>query len=176
MSNNPVTGEVSNSKVAGVFPNRGNARSAADEMIAELSLQPAQVKLIGPDTADVDIKLQPEGGGIQRTLVVAHVKMGIVGAAMGLLAFGILHGMDVTFVVSSPVAAGLCAFAFGAVGGLLLGGLVSLRPDQSAYINATRDAISEGRTTVVVHALSSEQRTLAASFLTTHGAEVTQSL
>jgi len=176
MSNNPVTDEVSNSKVAAVFASRASARSAVDEMIAELSLQPAQVKLIAPDTADVDIKLQPEGGGIWRTIVVAHMKLGIAGAVLGIVAFAVMFAMDVRFVVSSPFAAGLSALAFGAVGGLLLGGLVSLRPDQDAYISATRDAISEGRTTVVVHALSAEQRTLAARFLSAQGGEVTQSL
>ncbi len=176
MSNNPVTGEVSNSKVAAVFASRGIARSAADEMIAELSLQPAQVKLIGPGTADVGIKLQPEGGGILRTIVTAHLKLGIAGAVLGLLVVAVMFGLDVRFVSSSPLAAGLSAVAFGAVAGLLLGGLVSLRPDQDAYMNATREAAAEGRTTVVVHALSTEQRALAARFLSTQGAEVTQSL
>jgi 3-deoxy-D-manno-octulosonate 8-phosphate phosphatase KdsC-like HAD superfamily phosphatase len=66
MANIPVTGEVSNAKLAAVFPDRGQARTAADEMVAELSLAPAQVKLIGPDTPDVGVKLQPEGQGVWR--------------------------------------------------------------------------------------------------------------
>lgn len=176
MANSPVTGEVSNSKLAAVFSTRSLARDAADEMIAELSLQPAQVKLIDPDTPDVGIKLQPEGGGIWRTIVLAHIKLGIVGAVVGLLAFVLMWGLDVPFVARSPLAAGSVAMSFGLIGGLLLGGLVSLRPDQDGYINATREAIRTGRTTVVVHALTREQRNLAADFLSGRGAEVTQSL
>lgn len=176
MSNIPVTGEVSNSKLAAVFESRDAARAAADEMIAELSLLPLQVKLIGPGTADVDIKLQPEGGGIWQTIIVAHVRLGVAGAVLGLIAFAVMFAVGVPFVVSSPLAAGPVAVGFGALAGLLLGGLVSLRPDQDGYINATHEAIRQGHTTVVVHALSAGQRAFAASFLKIRGARVSESL
>lgn len=176
MSDSPVTGEVSNSKVAAVFASRVVARDAVAAMIAELDLQPAQIKVITPDSTDVDIKLEPEGGGIWRTIVVAHVRLGLLGAVLGLIAFGILVWTGVPFVVQSPWAAGLAAVAFGGVAGLLLGGLVSLRPDHDRYIQATHDAMDEGRTTVVVHALSAEQRSRAADFLSRRGADVTETL
>lgn len=176
MSDIPVTGEVSNSKVAAVFQTRAAARAAAAAIVAELGLQPAQVKVITPDTEDVDIKLEPEGGGIWRTIVLAHLRLGIAGAILGLVVFGVLMWMAVPFVVSSPRAAGLAAIAFGGVAGLLLGGLVSLRPDHDRYIHATRDAMDEGLTTVVVHALSTDERSRAAEFLSRRGAEVTQTL
>lgn len=176
MSDLLITGEVSNSKVAGVFTSHTVAEKVAAGLVADLELQPAQVKVITPETADVDIQLQPEGGGIFRTILVAHLWMGLFGALAGLAVFGILIWMGVPFIVGSPWAAGLALFAFGALAGLLLGGLVSLRPDQDRYVHATRDAIAQGRTTIVVHALSAAQRSRAAQFLTRQGAEVTQSL
>ncbi|MDH5833486.1 hypothetical protein [Luteimonas kalidii] len=176
MSDLPVTGEVSNSKLAAVFGSRDAARDAATALVAELGLQPAQVKLVTPDSADVDIQLEPEGGGIWHTIVVAHVRLGIAGAVVGLLAFLALYWAGIPFVVQSPWVAGLAGTGFGAIAGLLLGGLVSLRPDHDRYIQATRSAIDEGRTTLVLHALSAEQNTRAAAFLSRRGAAVTRTL
>lgn len=176
MSDNPLTGEVSNSKLAAVFQDGSAARDAASAVVAAAGLQPAQVKLVGPDEPDVNIKLEPEGGGIWRTIVIAHVRLGILGAVVGALAFGIMYWAGLPFVARSPLAAGLVTISFGAVGGLLLGGLVSIRPDHDRYIQATRDAMEARRTTVVVHALSHEEQRKAQEFLAGRGAQVTRTL
>ena len=176
MPRTAVTGEVSNSKLAAVFTSLSAARDAASAVIAEAGLQRAQVKLIEPGEADADIKLEPEGAGIWRTIVVAHVRLGIAGAVAGLLALGLLLWLGVPFVAASPWAAGVVLVSFGAVAGLLLGGLVSLRPDHDRYIEAAREAMESGRTTVVVHALSAEERSRAAASLRRRGARVTETL
>ena len=176
MSDNPLTGEVSDSKLAAVFATRRAAQEAADALVAASDLQAAQVKVIRPDSADVAIKLEPEGGGIWRTIVIAHAKLGVVGAVLGLVAFGILYAIGLPFVVRSPIAAVSVLLAFGATAGLMLGGLVALRPDHDRYVQATRDAMEEGRSTVVVHALSGEQQDAAAQFLSDRGGEVTKTL
>ena len=67
MSNNPLTAEVSNSKLAAIFPMSASARFAAAALVEQLGFKPAQVKLITPGTADTDIKLEPESGNIWRT-------------------------------------------------------------------------------------------------------------
>ncbi|MEN1971361.1 hypothetical protein WCE34_03280 [Luteimonas sp. MJ204] len=176
MSDNPLTGEVSNSKLAAVFETGVAARDAAAALIAETGLQAAQVKVIEPDEPDANIKLEPEGRGIWRTILAAHLRLGIAGAVAGALAFGIMMWMGVPFVARSPVAAGLVTTAFGAVGGLLLGGLVSIRPDHDRYIQATHDAMDARRTTVIVHALSREEQERAGEFLSGRGAKVTNTL
>ncbi|MGJ4728194.1 hypothetical protein [Luteimonas sp. SDU101] len=176
MSDIPVTGEVSNSKLAAVFDSRRAAHEAAAAMCREMDIALPQVKLVGPDSTHVDIQLEPEGGGIWRTIVVAHMWLGLWGAVLGLLAFGLLYWGQVPFIVQSPIAAVLVLLFFGATAGLLLGGLVSLRPDHDRYIHATHDAMAQGRTTVVVHALSREQCSRAAAFLSARGADVTQTL
>ena len=172
----PITGELSNSKVAAVFAQESTARRAAELVVSALALEAAQVQVITPSEAHPGRKLEPESGGIWRTIVVAHVRLGIVGAVVGLSIFAALHAMGLAFIVNSPVAAALALLFFGTVAGLMLGGLVSLRPDHDRYVEATRDAMSAGRTTVVVHAFSSAQREQAAEFLRTQGGEVTSTL
>lgn len=176
MSDNPLTGEVSNSKLAAVFDSAVAARDAAAAVVAAAGLQPAQVKLVAPDEPEPDIKLEPEGGGIWRTIVVAHLRLGIAGAVVGAIAAGIMIWAGLPFVARSPMAALAVATCFGAVGGLLLGGLVSIRPDHDRYVQATHDAMAAHRTTVVVHALSHEQQQRARDFLVERGAEVTGTL
>jgi hypothetical protein len=172
----PITGELSNSKLAAVFPHERSARAAAQAVSDRLSLGAAQVQVITPTEPQAGRKLEPESHGIWRTIVVAHVRFGLGGAAVGLLAFAALYAMGVAFIVNSPVAASLVLLFFGAVAGLMLGGLVSLRPDHDRYVEATRDAMTEGNTTVVVHAFSVQQRDQAAELLRAEGGEVTSTL
>lgn len=176
MSDNPVTGEVSNSKLAAVFPAATAAQEAAVDLVEQLGLAPAQVKLVTPATSDLDIKLEPEGGNIWRTIVRAHLKLCLLGALAGGLVFVAMMLLGVHFVRSSPWAAGAWWVLYGAIGGLFLGGLVSLRPDHDRYIRAVRKAVAAGRSAVVVHALSSGQQSEAARFLAQRGAEVTRTL
>ena len=171
-----VTGELSNSKVAAVFPREAAARAAAQAVAAALDLDAAQVQVITPSEPHPGRKLEPESRGIWRTIVVAHVRLGIVGAVVGVVAFAVLHAIGLPFITASPVAAALILLGFGAVAGLMLGGLVSLRPDHDRYVEATRDAMEAGNTTVVVHAFSVEQRHQAAEFLRGQGGEVTSTL
>lgn len=176
MSDNPVTGEVSNSKLAAVFPAKASAQDAAADLVEQFGIAPAQVKLITPGTTDVDIKLEPEGGNIWRTIVLAHLKLCLLGAIVGGLVFMGMMLADVHYVETSPLAAGGWWVLYGAIGGLFLGGLVALRPDHDRYIQAVREAIAAGRSAVVVHALSAMQQREAARFLAVRGAEVTRTL
>lgn len=176
MSETALTGEVSNSKLAAVFDSAAGARSAAADVVQALGLQPSQVQVIAPGDARPEAKLEPESRGIWHTIVIAHVRLGIAGAIVGALAFAVVMAMGVPYVVQSPWAAGLAITSFGAVAGLLLGGLVSLRPDHDRYILAAGDAIAGHRTTVVVHAFSAEQNKAAAEFLAARGADVTRTL
>lgn len=176
MSDLPITGEVSNSKLAGVFNTEASARAGVDAVVFKAGLQASQVKLVTPAEPHPGVKLQPEGAGIFRTIVLAHMWFGIGGTVVGLLAWSVLMWLGVTLIVSSALVS-VVAFVFmGAIGGLMLGGLVSLRPDQDGYMLATRDAIADRRSTVVVHALSGDEADRAAAVLSGLGAEVTRTL
>ena len=172
----PITGELSNSKVAAVFASESAARQAAGAVAKVLALGPAQVQVVTPVEPHPGRKLEPEERGIWNTIVVAHVRLGIVGAIAGLLAFLAMYFAGLPFVTLNALAAGLVLLFFGAVAGLMFGGLVSLRPDHDRYVEATREAMAEGHTTVLVHAFSMEQRDRAAEFLRGQGGDVTQTL
>ena len=130
----PITGELSNSKIAAVFPQEVTARQAALSVAQALSLTQAQVQVITPAEPHPGRKLEPESRGIWRTIVVAHVRLGIAGAVAGLLLFAALYATGLAFIVNSPVAAALALVFFCTIGGLFLGGLVSLRPDHDRYV------------------------------------------
>lgn len=172
----PISGERSNSKVAAVFADDAKARDAARLVGAALSLQPAQVQVIAPGGPLPGRMLEPESRGIWRTIVVAHLRLGLAGAAAGLVVFLVLRAMGLALIVNSPLAASLSLLFFGTVAGLMLGGLVALRPDHDRYVEATREAMARGMTTVLVHAFSAEQREQAADLLREQGGDTTSTL
>lgn len=178
MAGNPssVTGERSNSKVAAVFPNEATARAAAARVHSTLQLSDAQVQVITPADHRPGRKLEPESHGIVRTIIRAHVRLGLLGAVAGGVAFGVLWAMGLPMIVNSAALAAAVMVAFGAVAGLMLGGLVSLRPDHDLYINKVHDALGEGRSAVVVHAFSRAQNAQAEDLLKGASGEVVSTL
>lgn len=176
MTTTLVTDEFSNHKLAAVFRSDGQAREIASALPAALGLQPVQVLLLAPGDPFPERKLEPESRGIARTLVVSHVRLGIAGMLAGLALFAVLYLAGLPLVVQSALAAALVATGFGLVAGLMLGGLVSLRPDHDRYVLAAQEAIQRGDTALVVHAYSRAERDAAADWLRARGAEVTTTL
>ncbi len=176
MTDNPLTGELSNSKVAAVFVDEGVARHEAARLRGALGLPEARVVVVTPRDHRPGRKLEPESDGMLRTIVRAHVRLSIAGAVLGGLLFGVLWAMQVPMVVQSTLFAAPVLVVFGAVTGLMFGGLVSLRPDHDPYINKVYDALGEGRCAVVVHALTREERTRAEEFLKVVSGDVISTL
>lgn len=166
-----VTGEVSNSKIAAIFPDARTAQASAARLREEMRLSERQIQVIAPGDRRPNRKLEPEGGGILRTVIVAHYRLAIVGAIVGVIAFAVMYGMDIPFVTRSPAGAFGMLLFYGTVGGLMIGGLVSLRPDHDPYIIKVREAVREGRAAVVVHIVDAQQRTQAVNALTAMGGD-----
>lgn len=175
-ADSPLTGEASNSKVAAVFANEAIAREVAARVRDALQLSDAQVRVITPDDRKPGRKLEPESHGIFRTMLRAHLVFGIVGAVAGALLFFALWSMGIRFIVQSAVMAAAVLVAFGGVAGLMLGGLVTLRPDHDLYIHKVYDALDEGRSAVVVHAFSQQQQAQAEELLRDATGEVISTL
>jgi hypothetical protein len=160
-----LTGEASDHKVAGVVADKAAAHKLAAAVRTGAGLHESQVVVLSPDDRQVGRALEPESRGIVHTMIRAHLWLGAAGALIGALAFGILVAMEVAFVVQSPWWSAPPLIGFGIVGGLMLGGAVSLRPDHSPYIAASREALQEGNHVVVVHATSTEQLEAAEAIL-----------
>ena len=93
--------------------------------------------------------------------------MGITGLVVGLLASGALILAGVPFAVSSPYYTVILAAIFGALGGMMTGGLVSIRPDHDVLITKVEDAVHEGHWAVVVHPTDHDQEERARDVLDT---------
>jgi hypothetical protein len=152
MTTSAVFGERSLSKVGAVFADASEARRAADELVRHYGLEAEQVRVVAPGDPGLSRKLEPEQTGIAMTLVKTHVLLGASGLVLGLVLATILVLTDVAAFASNPAYVFLvCAF-FGAIFGMLLGGLLSLRPDHDHLINRVRKASRKGQWSVVVHA------------------------
>lgn len=171
-----LTGESSDSKVAAMFDSERRARRTAQALRRALGLKQSQVQVISPHVQHPDRKLEPEGRGIMRTIVIAHVKLGAIGLVAGALVFAALYAAGLGLVTSSPGFAAALIIGYGGVFGLMAGGLVSLRPDHDPYIHKVRDALGEGRSAVVVHAFDSAQRDAAKRTLDAEGGDTIRTL
>ncbi|WP_372013794.1 hypothetical protein [Pseudoxanthomonas sp. 10H] len=171
-----VTGELSDSKVAAVFDTEPEARAIARQVQHMLGVPPGHVQVVTPGDARPGRKLEPEGRGIFRTLLVAHYRLGLVGLGLGALLFAVLFALGLEAVVLSPGLAAALIIGYGGVFGLMCGGLVTLRPDHSPYVSKVRTALEEGRCAVVVHAVDDGERDRARDLLSAHGGETIRTL
>jgi hypothetical protein len=171
-----LTGEASDHKVAGLIADEAAAHEIAAAVRAGTGLKEGQVRVLSPGDERIGRTLEPESRGIVHTMVRAHIWLALAGAVAGALAFGILMAQDVQFIVLSPWWSALLLIGFGTIGGLMLGGAVSLRPDHSPYITASREALEEGRHVVVVHATSADELEQAEGILKAHAGETVRTL
>ena len=174
--NSALTSEVSNSKVAAIFADATAARAEAARVRDALQLSDAQVQVVTPADPRPGHKLEPESHGIFLTMIRAHVVLGLVGAVVGAVAFAVLLAMDIPFIVNSAVMSAALLIGFGAVAGLMFGGLVTLRPDHDPLINKVQHALGEGRSAVVVHAFSHAQSAQARDLLLQSSDDVVSTL
>ncbi|WP_085317821.1 hypothetical protein [Derxia lacustris] len=162
-------GERSVTKVAAVYDNAEAAGLAAEAMRRDSGMEPWQVRILRPGEADVGAKTEPEDDGIWHTVLRAHATCGAIGLALGLALFGVLHAVGQAAVVTSPLLAALAMSGVGMIFGLMVGGVVSMRPDHAPLIAATRKAVETGRWAVVGHPVDERQAEAASLSLHRHG-------
>lgn len=159
------TGERSDSKIAAIFADETTARTVARRTQQALALSPSQVMVLTPADRHPGRKLEPEGRRIFRTLLVSHLRLGLLGLAAGALVFALLYLSGVALIRSEPVWTALLLAAFGGGAGLLAGGLVTLRPDHTPLLARVNEALEQGHCAVVVHPFDDGQRDRAQRFL-----------
>ncbi|NKI36559.1 hypothetical protein HFP89_15415 [Wenzhouxiangella sp. XN79A] len=159
------TGERSNHKLAAVFDTATGTDRARQRLVDETSLSADQIDVLGPDSAEANRRLLPESRGIWQTVLRSHLVLGLAGATLGLALFLILLLGDIRFVVDNPLLSVLVFVHVFTLFGLMVGGLVSLRPDQVPYLRTARSALAAGKSVLLVHAGSSAELAEARSFL-----------
>lgn len=145
-------------------------------------LDDPQLYLVGPSDGTAvnspafSRKLEPEQAGIGRTLIRAHVVAGTAGVIAGVLVYLGFLLADNAAVTSTPGMSLVAMVFFGGLIGLMLGGLLSARPDHVRVIATVRRAIRKGRWALVIHPVSQRQLDLAMHELRTHSIRVVRSL
>lgn len=170
-------GERATTKFAIIVDSHDAASAIVEDLMAEpAGLQASQVRLINPHEKGFDKKLEPETQGIVRTAVRAHLILGLIGAFIGLGVWIIAYFSGIAALISSPIFS-LSAFVIlGGVGGLLLGGLITARPDHQIVIHRVKTATKEGKWSVIVHPFTPAQCDVVAQVLQTSGGEVVRTV
>ena len=170
-------GEQSVTKVVGLYDTQNEAETVAGKARALPGMLPTQVRLLGPQDAKVSHSeffgrsLEPEQRGIFKTMFKTHAITGLAGGVLGLLLYVWLYSTGQPMVASSPVVAFIAFLNFGIVSGLILGGLIALRPDHVKLITSVRNALAANRWALVLHPVNPAQVQAAKDLLTASGAE-----
>lgn len=169
-------GERATTKIAGSFDRQEDAASTLSALESQTGLKAKQLKLISPHEHKFGTKLEPEGKGIAQTAVRSHVYMGIAGLALGIALWVILYTAGWNLVRSSPGMSMIPFLFFPTIAGLMLGGLITARPDQTAVITQVREAVEQGKWVVVVHPYSPGQCDDAEAVMKGNAGEVWRSV
>ena len=162
--------EHSLSKLAAVYPDAADAEVAARVVKGLPEMQNHQVQVIEPFDREWGRKVEPEGVGIWRTAIRAHVTCGVLGVLAGFALYAGLYLAGVQAVLSTPGVSLVAIVLFTMMFGLMAGGLLTVRPDHDSVVSAVRQAAADGRWSVVVHPVSRRQLSAAEQLLATSGA------
>jgi hypothetical protein len=167
-------GESYPSKVGAVFQNVDQTQAALQTLVNQAGLAHGQISLVEPNDAAVDQKVEPETRGIARVLARSHIAFGAAGLLVGLLCALILVFSGLKAVESSPFVTLAVLGFFGAIVGLLLGGLVSLRPDHERLILTAKKAAEDGNWALIVHARDHRQSKVASDVLSNYSGKIVE--
>lgn len=156
-----VIDERHSGKVAGVYEQEVSAQQAIQDLKDKGGFSSEEVSLIPPNDPKFGQKLEPDSRGIGQTLLKSHLIFGSYGLVVGLVIAALLTIYGPTLTTSNPQMVFIALAPAGTFVGLLIAGLVTLRPDHDALINQTRQATSHNKWTVVVQTKDDQQITRA---------------
>lgn len=171
-----LTAEKASTKLAAFFDSERQLDDVSQALRREAELQNPQLWMVRPHDSDYAHKLEPETQGVARTAIRSHLILGLLGLGLGLILWGIMYAMGLPAIRSSPIYSGAAIVAFSTVAGLLLGGLVTARPDHQIVIQAVGKATSEGRWSLVMHPRNEAQCKAAEAVLEAAGVERVRSI
>ncbi len=176
MDKSTIIAEESPNKVGAVFSSATAAESVMTSLSDKTGIHRNQIMVIKPGDKCLEQKLEPESHNIWRTLVRSHLWMGAIGLSIGVLFAVALLMIDVPALVYSPLYGIVILGVLGALLGLMVGGLISLRPDHDLMILRAKEVTGKGRWFLVVHAKNLSQQRSAKSILNQVSDDVVASL
>ena len=176
MSQAEIISERFPHKVSAVFHDARRARDAANALAAKGGFSSDQIDLVDPHDPTLAHKVEKESGAIFSTILRSHAVLAVIGAIAGVILAAVLIGAGFDFAQTRPGwVYGILAVVGGAIG-MLVAGLVSIRPDHETVITETKDASEHGEWTLVVHARDEDEKHRADEFLEHYSKEVAESL
>lgn len=176
MSQAEIISETFPHKVSAVFHDARRARDAANALATKGGLSAEQVDVVDPHDPHLARKVEKESGAIFSTILRAHAVLAVVGAVAGLILAAVLLGAGLDWAQTRPGwVYGILAVVGGAIG-MLVAGLVSIRPDHEPVITDTEEASEHGEWTVVAHARDEDEKRRAGELLEHYSNEVAESL
>lgn len=168
--------ERSLSKVAATYPDSERALMARARVEASAGIERRRVQMVGPFERGWGRKVEPEGIGIARTAVRAHLTCAAIGVATALALYVALWALDVPAIVSSPALSLVAMLLFGTLFGLMAGGLLTIRPDHEPLLARIGEATRNGHWTVIVHPVTRDELDRSMRALESTGAPVVRTL
>ncbi len=163
--------ERATTKVAAFFDDERAARNMAASLETQAGLKIDQVRVVQPGEKAYDRKLEPEDRAIARTAIRSHVLLGLAGAVVGVVLWALLYLLGITYIVSSPAVSAAVIIVFSFVIGMMLGGLVTARPDHQIVIQGVQNAAQQGRWSLVLHPRNPRQCDRVMTILDSAGAD-----
>jgi hypothetical protein len=167
-------GEESLTLVAATFTDRVTATEVATELRADMPH--VEVDLVRPMDADFARRVEPEPAATWLTAIRSHLLLAPAGLLLGALAATTLVARGWPAAASSPMFALLFLATLGLFAGLMLAGLLTLRPDRSRVTRSDKSRNRRGQWAVLAHPRSPAQSERVVDRLQKAGGTVTRSL
>lgn len=176
MSWQALFGERATTKIAAIYDTRELAAGSAETLSRLAGLESDQWTLIAPHEKGFARKLEPESDGIARTGIRAHLILGAIGLVAGVALWALLYWLPITYIVASPVTSAAVIISFATILGMMMGGLVTARPDHQIVILKVRKAAEQGKWSLVLHPRSPAQCELLMEELAQADADVVRTV
>lgn len=160
-----ITEEKNPSRISAIFNNEAEAKKAQTLLIDSGGFADNKINIIRPHDDDISKKLEPETGGVKRTIYKSHVVLGIVGIIVGLVLAAVVQLIGPDFMSGrTPTIYAIFAMIFGMLG-LMLAGLISLRPDHDPVTTHVVEAVQEGKWALILQTHNKDEADRAAVLL-----------
>ena len=144
-----IQDEKHTGRVAAVYSDRDSANAAKQKLI-DNGISPDVINIIQPDDVNISRKLEPVSHGIAKTIVKSHGWLGLIGMIIGVLIATALVIVGPEMTQSNPLYTYFVFVFFGVTFGMMVAGIVSLRPDHDPLITKTIEASHEHHWTLIV--------------------------
>lgn len=164
------------SKVAAVFESEQQALDARQILLNDDDLNQLNFEIVRPKDKHISEKIEPESKAIIKFITRSHWVLGGLGLVIGLVVASALALIGPEMTQSSPMYTYLAFAIIGTFLGLLIAGVVSLRPDHDPLITQTMTASQQNQWTLIIQTEDQEKLTKVYEMMESISASVTKTL